>query len=73
MVIKQGKSPYAMKTLLSSADYETYLDKHPEDLEFMAETGAEAVRQVLSFMDLALEHSKLRDEYGQTSFCCCAS
>ena len=28
------------------------LDAHPEDFEFVAETGAEAVRAVLSMIDL---------------------
>ena len=31
LVIKQGKSPYAAKTLLTTAEYDTYIDMHPED------------------------------------------
>ncbi len=34
MVIHQGNSPYPRKTLLSNADYENYLEAHPEDIEF---------------------------------------
>ena len=47
MVVHQGKSPYPRKTLLSNAEYENYIDAHPEDIEFVAETGAEAIRTVL--------------------------
>ncbi len=36
------------KHYLSTAEYENYLDTHPEDTEFFAETGAEAIKQVLS-------------------------
>src|SRR6476661_5913216 len=45
LVVKQGKSPYADKTLLSTTEYDTYTDMHPEDGEFFAETGAEAIKQ----------------------------
>ncbi len=67
MVVHQGKSPYARKTLLSTADYEQYLDLHPEDTEFACETGAEAIRQVLALIDLNLEIAQLQDEYSKTS------
>ena len=48
MVMHQGKSPYPRKTLLTSTEYENYIDAHPEDLEFVAESGAEAIRTILS-------------------------
>ena len=35
------------KTLLTTAEYDTYIDMHPEDADFVAETGAEAIKQVL--------------------------
>ena len=35
--------PIHDKTLLTRTEYDTYLDMHPEDLEFKAETGAEAI------------------------------
>src|SRR5438477_8900988 len=34
MVINQGRSPYARATVLTSADYEHYVELHPEDTEF---------------------------------------
>ncbi len=63
IVIHQGNSPYPRKSLLSSNDYERYKEAHPEDLEFMAESGAEAIRLILSFIDLNLEIAKLEDDY----------
>ena len=59
MVIHQGKSPYPRKTLLSNAEYENYFDAHPEDTDFVAEMGAEAIRKILIAMDLDLEIAKL--------------
>ncbi len=50
IVINQGKSPYPRKTLLTSADYERYLESHPDDFEFNADIGAEAIRKILSFI-----------------------
>lgn len=67
MVINQGKSPYARKTLLSMNDFEHYLDLHPEDIDFACETGAEAVRQILMTMDLNLEIQNLEQEYSKTA------
>jgi len=67
LVVHQGKSPYQRKTLLSMADYEAYVDAHLEDTEFSAETGAEAVRQILSLIDLSSEVVKLKEEYEKTT------
>lgn len=67
LVINQGRSPYPRKTLLSSLDYENYLDAHPTDTEFKAEMGAEAIRLVLSMLDLNLETTNLIQEYAKTS------
>lgn len=67
MVIKQGKSPYPRKTLLSTTDYEYYADTHTDDTEFFAETGAEAIRQALMLLDLHSEMVKLQDEYQKTT------
>lgn len=67
MVIKQGKSPYPTKTLISNLDVDDYLDSHPEDTEFFAETGAEAIRILLKGMDLGLELAAVTDLYHQTA------
>ncbi len=63
MVLDQGGSPYPVRTVISSNDYDLYLEKHPEDTAFRAEMGAIAVREVLKKMDLELELKMLRTEY----------
>lgn len=67
MVVKQGKSPYPRKTLLTTTEYLNYTEAHPEDTEFIAETGAEAVRQILVDVDMNLEIAKLRQAYDKTA------
>lgn len=67
LVVNQGKSPYPRKTLLSTLEYENYVDLHPEDTDFSCETGAEGVRQVLALLDLKLEIEKLQSEYDESS------
>lgn len=67
LVIKQGKSPYPPKFLLSTTDYENYLDTHTDDLEFLAQTGAEAIKTALSMLDLHAEVSRLQGDYEKIS------
>ncbi len=65
IVVSQGRSPYPRKTLLTATDVDSYKDLHPEDTEFSAETGAEAVRKILSIIDLNLEITRLQEEYAK--------
>jgi DNA-directed RNA polymerase subunit beta' len=65
MVVRQGKSPYARKTLLGAAEYYDYIDEHPEDDEFLAEIGAQAIRSALKDMDASLELEVLKKEYKE--------
>jgi DNA-directed RNA polymerase subunit beta' len=67
MVIRQGRSPYAPRTLLSSTEYDTYVMQHADDTEFFAESGAAALEQVLSKLDLSAELGKLQKEYTETN------
>lgn len=67
IVIHQGRSPYARKTLLSSAEYERYVETNHDDTEFVADTGAEAIKQVLSLMDLKAEMVILEAEFKKTA------
>lgn len=66
-VIHQGTSPYPRKTLLTATEYETYLETHPDDMDFVAEIGAEAIKSILSFIDLDLEIANLEKEYKSTA------
>ena len=67
IVVHQGRSPYPRKTILTNTEYENYLDTHPEDLEFVAGSGAEAIRDILSMIDLRLEIANLEEEYRHTT------
>jgi DNA-directed RNA polymerase subunit beta' len=67
MVVHQGKSPYPRKTLLTSIEYEQYLDLHPEDTDFSVQSGAQAVKSVLTLFDLSLEITRLEEEYRKTA------
>lgn len=67
MVVRQGKSPYPARTLLSSTEYENYIMQRSDDTDFVAEIGAEAIRLVLSFMDLKIELDKLHSDYTHTA------
>jgi len=57
VVVKQGKSPYSIKTLLSPLEKQEYCDKHSDDTDFFVETGAEAIEILL--MQVDLEHEIL--------------
>ena len=67
LVIKQGKSPYPIKTVLTATEYLNYTEGHSEDTEFRAETGAEAVRLILADMDINFELTKLKQDYNKTA------
>ncbi len=67
MVVKQGKSPYSIKTLLTAIEYIDYVDGHPEDTEFLAEIGAEAVRLILEGLDMDFEVATLYQNYEKTA------
>lgn len=67
VVIHQGRSPYPRRTLLSNTEYENYIETHSDDTEFLAEMGAEAIRLLLSMMDLKLEITTLEQEYMQAT------
>jgi len=67
IVINQGSSPYAPKTLLSAAEYEEYVSANLEDTTFNAEMGAQGIRMLLSLIDLNFEVRRLEEEYSQTT------
>ena len=67
IVIYQGNSPFPQRTLISSQDYENYVYANPEDTMFKAGMGAEAIRQLLSLLDLNFEVRKIEEEYTQTT------
>lgn len=67
IVIHQGRSPYPRKTLLSNSEFNQYVDTHGDDIDFKAESGAEAIKELLSMLDLKLEIANLQEEYKRTA------
>ncbi len=67
LVLSQGNSTYAPKTVLSVAEYEEYVANHPEDFGFKADSGAQAVKEALMVIDLAAEIGALHEHYGNIS------
>jgi DNA-directed RNA polymerase subunit beta' len=67
VVIHQGNSPYARKSILTLTEYEEYTDAHPDDLEFSANIGAEAIKASLELIDLGAEINALEALYKTIS------
>lgn len=67
IVVRQGKSPYPLKTLLTNAEYDKYVDSAIDDTEFYADTGAEAIKQILMLVDLKLEIGQLEEAYRKVA------
>jgi DNA-directed RNA polymerase subunit beta' len=67
IVINQGHSPYAPKSLINAQEFEDYTLAHPDDLTFKAGMGAEAIRTIMAMIDLNFEVRKLEEEIIQTT------
>jgi len=67
LVLKQGKSPYVPRTLLTAQEFDQYVAAHLDDSEFFAETGAVAIQRVLSELNLSQEFIHLKQEYEKTN------
>ena len=67
MVVHQGNSPYPRKTILSNNEYDAYAEQHPEDLDFVADSGAQALRSILQLIDLKMEVAALQEDYNNTN------
>lgn len=66
MVVRQGSSPYPQKSVISAQEYEEYKMASPEDLEFEADMGAEAVGKVLALIDIQFELHRIQEELQTT-------
>ena len=62
VVINPGETEYYEKQELSESEYSQALDNYPDDTEFQAEMGAEAVKKLLANMDLKKEYESLMKE-----------
>src|SRR5438128_2550630 len=65
VVIEPGLTPLKLHQLLSEEEYAKAQDEYGED-QFTAAIGAEALRTMLSAIDLAEEKVRLRDELRDT-------
>jgi DNA-directed RNA polymerase subunit beta' len=67
IVINQGHSPFAPRTLISNQEHEAYIQANLDDTTFKAGMGAEAIRFLMSLLDLSFELRKIEEEYKQTT------
>lgn len=69
VVINPGKSGLSVKQEISETEYQETIENNPDDQEFRAAMGAEAVRELLSNIDLEKEYEilmkELEDSTGQ--------
>jgi DNA-directed RNA polymerase subunit beta' len=66
VVIEPGLTPLKQRQLLGEEDYLKAQDEYGDD-QFTASIGAEALRTMLSAIDLQEEKSRLREELRETS------
>jgi DNA-directed RNA polymerase subunit beta' len=64
-VIEPGLTPLQKQQLLTEEEYYEAVDEYGEDA-FTAGIGAEAIREILSTMDLEKEVEQMREEMGET-------
>lgn len=67
MVVHQGDSPWSRKAVISNNEYNDYEENHADDIEFVAASGAEAIKLVLEMVDLDMETAVLQELYKNTS------
>ena len=62
VVINPGESGLSVKQEISETEYQETIENNPDDQEFRAAMGAEAVRELLSNIDLEKEYEILMEE-----------
>ena len=62
VVINPGSTDLMVKQEISESEYQDTLEKFPDDLEFKAAMGAEAVKELLANIDLEREYELLMKE-----------
>ena len=67
MVVHQGNSPYSRRSVISNNEYYDYAENNVDDIEFVAQSGAEAIQSVLELTDLNAEVLALQELYKNTS------
>lgn len=67
MVVHQGDSLYGRRSIISNNEYSDYMDNHPDDINFVAKSGAEAIKEVFELMDMDSEVIVLQELYENTT------
>lgn len=67
MVMNPGLSAFKRKQVLSAIECDSYVDAHPEDAQFKVAIGAEAIREILSSIDLKHEIAVLESDYAHAT------
>ena len=67
VVINPGESGFAFKEEISETQYQEAIELHPDDLEFHAAMGAEAVKELLASIDLEREYELLLKELEEST------
>ena len=67
VVINPGESGFAFKEEISETQYQEAIELHPDDLEFRAAMGAEAVKELLASIDLEKEYELLLKELEEST------
>lgn len=67
VVINPGESGFAFKEEISETQYQEAIELHPDDMEFHAAMGAEAVKELLASIDLEKEYELLLKELEEST------
>ena len=67
VVINPGESGFAFKEEISETQYQEAIELHPDDMEFHAAMGAEAVKELLASIDLEREYELLLKELEEST------
>ena len=67
VIINPGESGFAFKEEISETQYQEAIELHPDDLEFRAAMGAEAVKELLASIDLEKEYELLLKELEEST------
>src|SRR5574344_1762781 len=67
VVINPGSTDLAVKQEISETEYQDILEEYPDDTEFKAAMGAEAIKELLANIDLEREYELLLKELDESS------
>ncbi len=66
IVVNSGRSPFSARSVISSQDYESYVNENPDDIAFEVGTGAQGIKDVLEKIDYSFEVRKIEEDIKNT-------